>query len=380
MIVVDILVVVLALALAALGLRQGLIGSLPIALGLIGGALIGAWLGAMILSGEHASPYLPLIVLVLGLVLAVTGMLFLDPVAQAVRERVVVGPLALVDRFGGAIVLGAVGIAIAWILGLVALNTPELSGLRGPAQESKLLQELNSTFPPEEEPLRIESTFDEMPELEGPEPRAGAPRASSARTAPVRRAARGTVRVTGSSCGLNTAGSGWVVRPRLVVTAAHVVAGQEDTIIETASGRRFDTVPVRYDPRNDLAVLRIDGRLRALPESEEERRGTPGAVVGFDEDGNPLSRAARLGRFDSLPSLDSYGKGPTLRRMVSFRGAVGPGLSGAPLVDEKGRVMGTVFATLAQEGPPSALAIPNQVVRDALSQTDNRTDTGSCAG
>src|SRR5256885_794083 len=51
----------------------------------------------------------------------------------------------------------------------------------------------------------------------------------------VRRAAPSVVRVLGTACGLQIAGSGWVARRGYVVTAAHVVAGQKGTVVETAS-------------------------------------------------------------------------------------------------------------------------------------------------
>ena len=65
------------------------------------------------------------------------------------------------------------------------------------------------------------------------------------------------VRVLGTACGLGIEGSGWVVAPGLVVTNAHVVAGEDDTTVTTGDGASFDATPVRYDPSNDLAILRI---------------------------------------------------------------------------------------------------------------------------
>ena len=49
----------------------------------------------------------------------------------------------------------------------------------------------------------------------------------------VRAAAPSIVRVLGTACGLGVEGSGWVAANGLVVTAAHVVAGEEDTEVVT---------------------------------------------------------------------------------------------------------------------------------------------------
>src|SRR5438094_583573 len=63
----------------------------------------------------------------------------------------------------------------------------------------------------------------------------------------VRRASPSVVRVLGTACGLRIAGSGWVAAPSLVVTAAHVVAGQKDTVVEPASSAaKFSATVVAF--------------------------------------------------------------------------------------------------------------------------------------
>ena len=44
----------------------------------------------------------------------------------------------------------------------------------------------------------------------------------------MRRAERSVVRIEGVACGLTIQGSGWVLRPGLVATNAHVVAGEHE--------------------------------------------------------------------------------------------------------------------------------------------------------
>jgi len=55
------------------------------------------------------------------------------------------------------------------------------------------------------------------------------------------------------------------------------------------------------------------------------------------------------------------------------------GNSGGPMVDAKGRVLGTVFATTTI-GDPGGFAIPDAVVQAALDQVDSEVDTGPCTG
>ena len=75
----------------------------------------------------------------------------------------------------------------------------------------------------------------------------------------------------GTACGLGVEGSGWVAAPGLVVTNAHVVAGEDDTTVTTEAGASLDATPVHYDPDNDLALLRIDAPIPALEIAPERR-------------------------------------------------------------------------------------------------------------
>ena len=91
------------------------------------------------------------------------------------------------------------------------------------------------------------------------------PNRRSPTTPDVNRAGNSVVKLLGTACGLGIEGSGWVAGPGLVVTNAHVVAGEDDTTVTLRSGGTLDASAVHYDPHNDLAILRVDGLgLRAL--------------------------------------------------------------------------------------------------------------------
>ena len=67
------------------------------------------------------------------------------------------------------------------------------------------------------------------------------------------------MRVLGTACGLAVQGSGWVAAPEVVVTNAHVVAGEDDTTVKLDGGDELDAQAIAFDPHNDVAVLRVPG-------------------------------------------------------------------------------------------------------------------------
>jgi S1-C subfamily serine protease len=165
-----------------------------------------------------------------------------------------------------------------------------------------------------------------------------------------------------------------------VVTNAHVIAGEDDTTVNLEGGPELDATAVHYDPRNDLALLEVEGLdAPALALVDQPRKGTEGAVIGYPENGPLTFTAARLGRTGEVTSEDSYGRGPVQRRMTPLRADVRSGNSGGPVVDLDGNVLTTVFAASTGPGPVNGLGIPNDVVVQALGGKLAPTDTGPCA-
>jgi S1-C subfamily serine protease len=186
------------------------------------------------------------------------------------------------------------------------------------------------------------------------------------------------LRVLGTACDVGVEGTGWAARPDLVVTAAHVVAGQQDTVVELQSGGRLPADVVAFDPRNDVAVLRVGNlALRGLPLATG-RAGTPVAVLGFPENGPFKVTPARIGRTSVVLAEDAYGSGPVTRPITALRGVVRHGDSGAPAVNSRGAVEAMVFA--ARIGAVGGYGVPIDVVRaDLDSANATPVSTGKCA-
>ena len=195
-------------------------------------------------------------------------------------------------------------------------------------------------------------------------------------------AAGGSVlRVLGTACGLGVEGSGWVAAPGLVVTNAHVVAGEDDTTVSTSDGASFDATAVHYDPDNDLAHPAHRGATcRRCRVAESASRGQSGAVLGYPDNGPFDVAPARFGetaRRDQRGLLRARADPPLDQLACAAR--VRSGNSGGPIVDAQGRVLGTVFATTTY-GNPGGFAIPDETVQAALGQVGDEVDTGPCTG
>jgi Trypsin-like peptidase domain/Colicin V production protein len=376
----DWIIVVFAAGMIVGGYGRGLVvGGLAL-LGFLVGAFAGSRLGPMLLNEGQESPWAPLMALTCALLLGALVASVLEVLGWQIR-RALRGPLGVADGIGGGLLVGALALGIAWLLGAVALQTPGARELREPIQRSLILRELNAVLPPSGPILQALARFDPLPRISGPGADVSPPDAAIARDLEVRAAGRSVVRVLGTACGLGVQGSGWIARDGVVVTNAHVVAGHDDTTVDVGGdGGELDAEPIWFDVRNDVALLSVPeaGGTPALSLADDPAEGTSGGVLGFPENGPFDVRAARLGPTRTAISQDAYGRGPVQRPITSLRGLVRSGNSGGPVVDGDGRVLTTVFAAATESSRPTAFGVPNAVVADALARADGPVDTGPC--
>lgn len=379
MTVLDWAIIAFTLALGLWGYRQGLIvGALTLG-GFAVGAFLGSRIGPLVLSEGHDSPYAPLCAAVGALLVGALAAVALEGIALALRRRLIRRPfLHQADGAGGAILIGVVALGLAWVFGAVALHAPGTTQLRADVQGSVILRGLDDMLPPSGEVLDALDRVDPAPSISGPATPTKRPDPRIAADSAVVRASASVVRVLSTACGLGIEGSGWAVRPNLVVTNAHVIAGADDTTVTTETGVELDATAVYYQPEDDLALLRVDARLPTLPISTERRVGAPAAVLGYPENGPYTVTPARIGETRDTLSEDSYGRGPIERTITSLGGDVRSGNSGGPLLDSHGRAVGVVFAATTG-GPTGGFAVPSEEVEDAIHHVSaGVVDTGPC--
>jgi len=378
----DWIIVAFTLLMAAWGYLQGLVvGALSLA-GFVAGAFLGSRLAPLLLKGGSQSPYAPLVTLIAALLVGALLATLLEMLGFEVRRRM--GPaLGKLDGAGGAVLVACVALGLVWVAGAVALQTPGARRLRQDIQRSQILRALNGALPPSGSLLNALARFDRLPSLNGPSADVPAPDSRVARDPQVRAAGHSVVRVLGTACGLGVQGSGWVGGDRIVVTNAHVIAGETDTTVQVQGvGPRLPARAIWFDPHDDIALLRVSGLagVRPLHIASDASAGRSGAVLGFPHDGPYDVEPARLGPTSTVLTQDAYGRGPVRRPITAFRGLVRSGNSGGPVVDTEGNVMATVFAASVGGTRHSGFGVPDSVVRAALSRAHGPVKTGACAG
>jgi Trypsin-like peptidase domain/Colicin V production protein len=375
---VDWIIVGLLLLLALFGWAQGFVTG---ALALIGFAL-GAWLGTrlagLVLPDGSRNPYAPAIGLVGALIVGAGFAAGFEGLGVRLRSRLTLPGFGFVDGILGALLTACVGLGVVWILGAVAVHSN--GDVRYEVQRSEILSRLNKALPPSGPLLNALARFDPFPRIDGPEANVAPPAKGIGRDPQVRAAAASVVKILGTACGLGVEGSGWVARDGVVVTNAHVVAGQTDTkVLLRGTGPQLDATAIAFNPRNDLAVLRVPGlHARPLPLADAPGPGVSAAILGFPQNGPYDVRAGRLGATRTTVTSDAYGRGPVQRRLTSLRGVVRSGNSGGPMVDGKGRVVATIFAATTS-GPRGGFGVPNSVTKKVLAGARGPVGTGPCA-
>src|SRR6266576_4511602 len=374
MTLVDWLAVALVLVEPPGGAAQGFVWSSLSLVGLAVGAVIGGRIAPLLLAGGAHSQYAPVIALAGAVTFALVFELLGSTAGAAVRRRER-RFLREADSAAGIVAGALIGLVVIWVFGAMALQLPGQTALRQAVQRSLVLRRLNAIVPPRTV-LNTLARIDPFPRLAGPPVPTQALDPRVLEQPGVQTAAASVVRVLGTACGLGVEGSGWVARPGLVVTAAHVVAGETDTTVTTVTGTTLRAQAVAFDSHNDVAVLRVTG-LSARPlRLVDPKYGTAVAIVGYPENGPFDAVPGRIGTTVSVLTQDAYGRGPVARTVTSLSGNVRHGDSGGAAVDASGAVESTIFA--ARENGSGGYGIQAPIVRRDLANARVPVSTGPC--
>jgi S1-C subfamily serine protease len=376
--VADWVAIAIVLLAAVGGFRRGLVLSAFSLIGLGVGAYIGSRLAPHVLNGGSSSTWTPFA----ALIGAVVGALLLQfaalVVGSFIRGGMRITALRLIDSAGGLLLGGAIGVAIVWVGASVALLTPGQTSFRHEVERSEIVRQLNSALPPRTL-LNLLARIDPLTSIVGPKAPSLPPSKGILRDPSIQSATTRIVKVLGTACGVGVEGSGWIAGPNLIVTAAHVIAGERNTIVRIP-GQVLSPVAdvVVLDVHNDVAVLRVSGVDLKPLRLADPRPGAPVAILGYPLDGGLTATPGRIGRTATVLTQDAFERGPVARTITAVAGRVDHGNSGGPAIDRAGKVESMIFAQ--RKNSPSGFGVPPSIIRSDLARAGtDRASNDDCA-
>ena len=352
----DLIIIVLAGLAVYTGFRRGAVLQLFTYVGLLAGLILGAIVAPRVAQLVN-SPFLQSVI-ALGTFFAVAAIG--DAVGWIIGSRFYratrASRLGVVDAAGGAM-LGVVAVLLAaWFVGYNLAGGPFPTVARQ-IRGSAIVRGVNNLLP--NPPYVLGEIKKFLNRFGFPEVFAGIPPAPAGPVkepsgAEARKAfdhvAGSTSRVEGQACGHIQEGSAFTIAPHFVVTNAHVVAGVKSPKVQFR-GSTEDATAVLFDPRIDVAVLRVSTTpgpaLRLAP--QEVGRGAKGAVAGYPGGGDLRGEPAAVRRLLHAVGKDIYGRSSVTRDVYELQSIVRPGNSGGPFALVSGEVAGLVFAASTTE-------------------------------
>lgn len=386
----DWCLVVLAALYALSGYWQGFIAGAFATIGLVLGGLVGIWLVPHLLGQAKPSVWVSLGALFSVLIAASIGQAAFQYAGTRLRNTIRWQPVRALDAVGGAALSVVAVLVVTWMLG-VAISGSRIPGISPLVRTSKVLIAVNNVMPAQaQDTLRAfdnvvgSSFFPRYLEPFAPERivNVGPAPARVVRDPDIQRAAPAVFKIRGNNkCGNGVEGSGFLFSPGRLMTNAHVVAGVRNPTVRVG-GRAIDATVVYYNPRLDVAVLKVPSLKNPYLRFDRTGRSREtAAVLGYPEDGPFTSVPARIRSQERLRSPDIYGGGTVTREVFSLRSRIRPGNSGGPLVGTDGRVLGVIFAASVSNQDTGYALTAQQVsgpAADGLS-ADRRVGTGNCA-
>ncbi|HXY94937.1 MAG TPA: MarP family serine protease [Acidimicrobiia bacterium] len=388
----DLLVVLAAVTAGWVGYRLGFIRRVTSWAGLVGGVVLGVLLVDDVANALRGTPPRTRLLGALAFVLLVATVG--HGVGYAVGGtlhrrfgRAASPTFRRGDRLAGAVV------GVTGVLALVWLLIPALASAPGwPARAVRdsavvrAIDQLAPDPPPEAETLGRLVGDQSFPEVFDTltSPDAGSPPAGGLPADVAARVRASVVKVEGAACDNLQEGTGFVAGPGLVVTNAHVVAGETRTRVDTTDGRTLDANVVAFDPDRDLALLRVGALDLPTLSFGDGHVDDRGSLFGHPQGGPLRESPMRIAEEITARGTNIERTASVERDVFVLAAATQPGDSGSPVVDQSGRVLGVVFA-FDLSRPTTAYALTDAelspVLAPALANPPRQSvSTGPCLG
>jgi len=369
----DVVILLVAVGVGWLGWCDGFVR----ALWALGGVLLGTAVGLVVVPFVFQSLQLSwwLAILSLGALVgcAFAGRHVAVLLERRARARVGWTPVPWVDRGGGAVFGVLTGLGFSWLVGM-ALAGSVLPHLGPAANGSVVLRALDGRMPLSHllaarfEQLGGDTDFPRYVDVLSVEQIVDvpAPPPDVVDEPGVVRASKSTWRILTHDTGISgSEGTGFLIAPERLMTAAHVISRADSITVTTKGGKLPATIAV-CDPVHDVAVLDVPGLTGGALVFAKAKSGDPAAIVGFPENGPLTFTPARVREQLDWQSADIYGDGRYDHDAYTVRAEVHTGNSGGPMVDPDGRVLGVVVA-FSRADSDTAYVLTQDQVADAAS-------------
>lgn len=130
------------------------------------------------------------------------------------------------------------------------------------------------------------------------------------------------------------------VGPDTVATVAHSLTSAEAITAFDATGTERSATIVYLDEAKDVAILRLAGDAGPVLPIVAPASSGPVVVASFADEDGPTRQPSEI-----LELVDATLDGEGRRRAIKLDAEIGPGDSGAPVVNDDGEVVGMIFAT-----------------------------------
>jgi S1-C subfamily serine protease len=383
--VLDVVLVVVAISAAVAGYRLGFVARATSWLGLALGVTVGALALPPLLRQVRGASDVTVALIAIGALVgsALLGQALGLVLGTRLNVALPAGPVRRVDQAVGA-VLGIAGLLVGlWLLLPTLADVPGWTSEQ--ARGSIIAREVNARFPDAPNTLQAlrrlvgDNPFPRVFDALRPAPDPGVvPEASGLSDALATTVAASIVKIEGEACSRIQEGSGFFVADDLVVTNAHVVAGEDDSDVLLSDGTRIDGTVVAFDPGRDLAVLQTSGADRPGLLLDEAQVGTSGGVFGHPGGGSLEISPFEVGEQITAVGTDIYDSSRSEREVLVLAADLAPGDSGGALVDSQGQVVGVAFA-IAPDRPSVAYALAvNELAAVLAGDLSEERDTGNC--
>lgn len=187
-----------------------------------------------------------------------------------------------------------------------------------------------------------------------------------------------TLRVEGRACSYIQSGTGVVLGKDLVVTNAHVVAGESETTSVSNGGMKRRAEVVAFDARRDIAVLRINNLGIKPMKVSTPTIGATVAIFGYPGGRGLRATGGLITDERKTTGRDLYGAGNWSRKVLTLRADLEPGDSGGPVVSRVGKFVGLSLAIDSESAHTSYALDPSEVQSVLKTAGAGSVSTGRC--